>query len=114
MVKSRTPVSLKGVEMKRLRRAWTDAKAGNQEAKELLLKILAAHKSVDDFVRYWADLKAMPPPKRSREDELDDLALKSLRQKSPRSAWSRGAEAFISGSNRPVSGGLPSLGKRAK
>lgn len=106
--------SLKDVEMQRLRRAWQKAREGEQESKVMLLKLLAAHKSVDAFVRYWSELKATPSPKKSEDELLDDLVLESLRQKSPRNSWSRGAEAFISGTSRPVSGGLPSLGKRSK
>lgn len=100
--------------MLRLRRAWQKAREGDQESKDMLLKALAVHKSVDDFVRYWTELKATPSPKKSEDELLDDLVEKSLRRKSPPTAWSRGAEAFISGAGRPVSGGLPSLGKRSK
>lgn len=108
------PKSFKDVEMQRLRRAWQKAGEGDQESKDRLLQSLAAHKSVDAFVRYWTELKASPSPKKSEDELLDDLVLKSLRQKSPRNAWSRGAEVFISESSRPVSGGLPSLGRRSK
>lgn len=114
MVRKRKSPTLKDAEINLLRRTWHSAMAGNQESKDLLLKLLSGHKSVDAFVRYWVKLKATPLPRKSREDELDDLVEKSLRQKSPPTAWTRGAEAFISGSNRPVSGGLPSLGKRSK
>ncbi|ATH99510.1 hypothetical protein CPY64_07100 [Alcaligenes faecalis] len=114
MSKRRGSINLKDVEMQRLRRAWEQAREGKPDAKELLLKVLLAHKSVDSFVRHWTDFKTMPLPKKSEEEILDDLVMQSLREKSPPTAWSRGAEAFISGSPKPVSGGLPSLGKRAK
>ncbi|UQN37287.1 hypothetical protein MTR80_06170 [Alcaligenes aquatilis] len=113
MSKRRGPIELKDVEMQRLRRAWEQAREGKPGAKELLLKVLLAHKSVDSFVRHWTVLKTMPLPKKSEEEILDDLVMQSLREKSPPTAWSR-AEAFISGSPKPVSGGLPSLGKRTK
>src|SRR5690606_29313601 len=91
MRKHQTPKSFKDVEMQRLRQAWQKAREGDQESKGTLLKALAVHKSVDAFVRYWTELKAMPSPKKSEDELLDDLVLESLRQKSPPTAWSRGA-----------------------
>lgn len=114
MRERRTPTNFKDVEMGRLRRAWEKARNGDQSAKDQLLKSLAAHKSVDAFVRHWTELKATPSPKKTEDERLDDLVEKSLRRKSPPTAWSSGAEAFIAGASRPVSGGLPSLGKRSK
>jgi len=66
MRKHRRPPNLKDVEMSRLRDAWQKAREGDQDAKDLLLKALFAHKSVDAFVRYWTELKAVIPPEKER------------------------------------------------
>ncbi len=114
MVRNGRPPSLKSLEMNRLRSNWQKAREGDQEAKDALLKALAAHKSVDAFVRFWIAMKELPDPKKPKPMQnivgIDEGPVPNT----PETPWERARSTLTTERARVVGGGLPSLGKRAK